>query len=328
MCKCRLDRQRMGRVSWSPDKMCVKDTSNSLWWCPAWLMLPAHRLCRLRSPFHIRHLIFTGALCNNEHKMVMAEMCSLVKGFVKPACGLVSLSHHHSFYGYIFSAESKGNNRLLFICHFFVRNCCSGKISGATNNINCVPVGLKLKQLNRLQQFILRFFLHPCISYWNISEFLQWKRPVACFVWSTVQNRTIHNDIKLRRGASFENLELEMLIDSIVFTFWLAIPLKKWVVLFAIWLSRLWHSVKKKTSPGCAAVVRTFQVASFQEICSRQITLGMCPVCGGNHIFLRFQFNFRWFTEQADMNEHPSWQWDDFVVISQLILMVNITYPN
>lgn len=85
---------------------------------------------------------------------------------------------------------------------------------------------------------------------------------------------------------------------------------------------------KKKPSPGCAAVVRTFQVASFQEICSRQITLGVCPVCGGNHIFLRFQFNFRWFTEQADMNEHPSWQWDDFVVISQLMLMVNITYPN
>lgn len=32
-------------------KMCVKDTSNSLWWYPACLMLPAHRLYRLRSPF-------------------------------------------------------------------------------------------------------------------------------------------------------------------------------------------------------------------------------------------------------------------------------------
>lgn len=148
----------MWRVSWSRDKMCVKDTSDSLWWCPAWTMLPAYRLCRLRSPFHIQHLIFTGALCNNEHKMVMAEMCSLVKGFVKPACGLVPLSRHDSFYGYIFSAESKGRNWLLFICHFFVMNWCSGKISGVTNNINCVPVGLKLKQLNRTQQFVLRFF--------------------------------------------------------------------------------------------------------------------------------------------------------------------------
>lgn len=191
-------------------------------------------------------------------------------------------------------------------------NCCSGKISGVTNNINCVPVSLKLKQLNRTQQLKLRFFtpMHVLLEHIKISTV----KRACCFFclinglkqnilhWYQTGERSYFWEAWAGNVDRFNSLQI-LTSD----TFGKMSRTSRSLIEPSLALS-------KKTSPGCAAVVRTFQVASFQEICSRQITLGMCPVCGGNHIFLRFQFNFRWFTEQADMNEHPSWQWGDFVV--------------